>query len=72
MDNSLDGMKSLVINGVEYGKYLMEKDLLFLNIKLNIVPNDISQSEDFMAMIISMIEQKKFLGIAYLNLDAKH
>ncbi len=71
MEDNIDGIKTLTINGVMYAKYLMEGDLLYLNVNKATSPNNVAQFEDFIADIVSLIERKKFKGLAYLNIDAE-
>lgn len=50
-------MKELIINGVEYAKYLIEGKHISIKVTNLIWENEIQNSENFCIMIISMIER---------------
>ncbi len=57
-------MKTITINGIEYCKYQIDNDIIFLNC------GKYSKEEAVLICIIQMVEQKLFKGAAYLNLEA--
>lgn len=68
MNNDTSKKKELVINNVLYAHYLMEKGVLFLKPRKDIVKGDKRKSEDFLIQLISLIERKKIPYVAYLNI----
>ena len=74
MNNEINTLKTLIINGVAHCNYDTEYDILFLKV----IPNSFSivhahygtftDYEDFLCRRISMIEKVKFNKLAYLNI----
>lgn len=63
-------MKSVVINGIEYCKYEIEGDVVYLNIskKLGISKQTEMELEEMLAKLIGMLEKTTVRRIAYLNI----
>ena len=64
-------IKSVIINNVLYAKYAIDEELevLFLKVVKDIVKdNDYVNEQTFEAIIAAIEPDKKFEGIAYLNI----
>lgn len=68
MDNSVENVKTLTINGVDYAKYDIDNGIMYLKVIVAIVSDDIGESEDVLSQIIMLIEKTKVKGLAYLNI----
>lgn len=64
-----EDIKELTINGILYAKYHMKGNTLFLKKVKNIIPDHDEDSEDCMAAIIGLIEQREFTSLSFLNID---
>lgn len=53
-------MKSIIINGVEYCKYETHGSIIYLNCD--------EKMEEAMVRVISIIENRGFTTVAYLNI----
>lgn len=60
--------KDLVINGVVYAKYDLDKGVCFIKVIKPIIENDIGNSEEFCVAIISNIEEEEIKLTGYLNI----
>lgn len=58
-------IKDLNINGIVYAKYTIDKNILYLNPLKRFFKKDEVQSEQIMVHLISLIEETKFVSIAY-------
>lgn len=68
MDLKAEDIKTLTINGKEYAKYNIDMNILFIKVLINIVPNNTGESEDYLASLIGLIEEKNFTGLSFLNI----
>ena len=67
MEINTENIKELNINGVVYAKYLIENDIIFINVMKNIIKESAGESEDYLIFLISKIEDKQFSMASYLN-----
>jgi hypothetical protein len=61
-------IKELKINDIFFAKYEIERDILFLKVYKTIGCLSLAETENFFCSIISVIENKNFTGLAYLNI----
>lgn len=59
--------KLLIINSVTYAKYQMDEDVLYMKVVTVLVPESSQENEDLLLHLIQLVEKRKFLTAAYLN-----
>ena len=60
-------MKELIINGIEYAKYEMDGDKIYLKMINRIGEGSPIDSENALIQIIQLVEKRRFKLVGYLN-----
>jgi hypothetical protein len=61
--------KELKLNDQVIAHYEIDRDILFLKVRVNTkTSREIGSIEDSIAILISVYENRKFKGLAYLNI----
>lgn len=68
MEDNVENIKELNINGVVYAKYLIENGIIFINVTKDIIEGNKKESEEFLILLISKLEDEPFSSAGYLNL----
>lgn len=67
MNQDTSKKKELTINGTVYAQYIIEKDVMWLKVRKDIVPGDRAESENLLIELISLVEKKSIPLVSYLN-----
>lgn len=59
-------IKDLIINGIQYAKYVVDKDILYFKCTNKIGKKNIGDSEQILICIIKDVCEEKFKTVAYL------
>lgn len=68
MNQDTSKKKELTINGIVYAQYIIEKDVMWLKVRKDIVPGDRAESENLLIELISLVEKKPIPLVSYLNI----
>ena len=68
MNNDTSNKKELIINGTLYAHYIIEKEVMWLKVRKDIIPGDKGKSENYLIELISLVERKKIPYVSYLNI----
>lgn len=60
-------VKDLVVNGVHYSKYIIDKNILYFKLLKNFPNQQLVESEQICINIIRCTDEEKFTTVAYLN-----